>query len=132
MSGMTSRQLKALWALAHRAGLDDRDLHVLVAARTGHASVRELLQSEAGVLIEELAAKVEGRPVVAPRPGVATRAQQAMLVRLAEEMQWPPERLPVLARRMYGAQAIRELTVKQASGLIEALKAMGGRPGRAA
>jgi hypothetical protein len=33
---------------------------------------------------------------------------------------------------MYGAQTIRDLTVKQASGLIEALKAMGGRSGRAA
>jgi hypothetical protein len=129
---MTSRQLKALWALAHRAGLDDAELHALVAARTGHASVRDLLQSEAGALIEELAAKVEGKPVAVPQPGAATRAQRALLVRLTEEMQWPPERLPALARRMYGARAIRELTVKQASGLIEALKAMAGRSGRAA
>jgi hypothetical protein len=132
VSGITSRQLKALWALSHRAGLDDAALHALVLARTGHASVRELLQSEAGAVIEELAAKVEGRPVVVPRPGAATRAQQALLVRLAEQMEWPPERLPALARRMYGAQVIGELTVKQASGLIEALKAMGGRSGRAA
>jgi hypothetical protein len=132
MSGITSRQLKALWALSHRAGLDDRELHELVAARTGHASVRELLQSEAGALIEELAAKVEGKPVAAPRPGAATRAQQAMLDRLAGEMGWSLARLPALARRMYGAQTIRDLTVKQASGLIEALKAMGGRSGRAA
>jgi hypothetical protein len=128
---MTSRQRKALWALAHRAGLDDPELHALVAARTGHASVRELSQSEAGVLIEELAATVEGRPVAASLPGAATRAQQALLVRLAEEMQWPPERLPALARRMYGAQTIRDLTMRQASGLIEALKAMATRQGRA-
>ncbi|MFZ5863107.1 MAG: phage protein GemA/Gp16 family protein [Nitrospirota bacterium] len=127
MSGITSRQLKALWALSHRAGLDDAALHALVASRTGRASVRELLQREAGALIEELAAAVEGRPVVVTRPGAATRAQEAMLARLADEMRWPPERLPALARRMYGARAIGELTVKQASGLIEALKAMATR-----
>jgi hypothetical protein len=61
-----------------------------------------------------------------------TRAQQALLARLADELEWPPERLPALVRRMYGTHALRELTVKQASGLIEALKAMLGRRGRAA
>jgi hypothetical protein len=55
-----------------------------------------------------------------------------LLVRLADEMGWGPERLPALARRMYGAGAIRDLTVRQASGLIEALKAIAKRRGRAA
>jgi hypothetical protein len=83
-------------------------------------------------VIDALLAKVSGKAPVPQRPGAATRAQQALLARLAAVLEWPPERLPALARRMYGAGALRELTVKQASGLIEALKAMAKRQGRAA
>lgn len=132
MSGISPRQLKAIWALSHRVGLDEGALHALVASRTGRASLRELRRSEAAAIIDELLAKVSGRAAVPQKVGAATRAQQALLARLAEEMEWPPERLPALARRMYGAPGIRDLTVKQASGLIEALKAIAAREGRAA
>ncbi|MEW6681337.1 MAG: phage protein GemA/Gp16 family protein [Nitrospirota bacterium] len=124
MTGISPRQLKAIWALSHRVGLDEGALHVLVASRTGRASLRELRRSEAAMVIDELLAKVSGRTSAPRKPGAMTKAQQALLARLAAELDWPPERLPALARRMYGASAIRELTVKQASGLIEALKAM--------
>ena len=132
MTGISSRQLKAIWALSHRVGLDEGALHALVASRTGRASLRELRRSEAATVIDELLAKVSGRALALQKPGAATRAQQALLDRLAAELEWPPERLPALARRMYGAGTIRELTVKQGSGLIEALKAMIQRRGRAA
>jgi hypothetical protein len=124
--------LKAIWALSHRVGLDDGELHALVAARTGRVSLRELQRAEAATVIDELLAKVSGRAPAPQRVGAVTRPQQALLARLADELEWPPERLPALARRMYGASAIRELTVKQASGLIEALKSMIHRRGRAA
>ncbi len=132
MSGISSRQLKAIWALSHRVGLDDRELHALVAARTGRGSLRELRRSEAAAILDELLAKAGGRTPVPQNVGAATRPQQALLARLAAEMEWPPERLPAFARRMYGAAAIRDLTVKQASGLIEALKAIAKRRGEAA
>jgi hypothetical protein len=132
VTGISPRQLKAIWALSHRVGLDDRELHALVAARTGRVSLRELRRSEAATVIDELLAKVSGRAPAPRKPGAVTRAQQALLARLADELEWPPERLPALVRRMYGTHALRELTVKQASGLIEALKAMLGRRGRAA
>jgi hypothetical protein len=132
VTGISPRQLKAIWALSHRAGLDDGALHVLVASRTGRSSLRELRRTEAAAVIDELLAKVSGRVGAPQKAGAATRAQQALLTRLAGDLEWPSERLPALARRMYGAGALRELTVKQASGLIEALKAIAGRQGRAA
>lgn len=132
MSTISTRQMKAIWALSHRAGLDEEGLHALVAARTGRASLRELRRTEAAALIDELLAKVSGRPRAPQKVGAVTRPQQALLARLADEMGWGPERLPALARRMYGAGAIRDLTVKQASGLIEALKAIAKRQGKAA
>jgi hypothetical protein len=132
VTGISPRQLKAIWALSHRAGLDDDALHALVASRTGRASLRELRRAEAAAVIDELLAKVSGGAPAPQKRGAATRAQRALLARLAGELEWPPERLPALARRMYGAGSLPELTVKQASGLIEALKAMAKRQGRAA
>jgi hypothetical protein len=126
---ITSRQLKALWALAHRAGMDDREVHELVASRTGRASVRELTRAEAGGLIDELSAKLEGRSLRPQRPGGITRSQEARLARIANEMEWAPERVAGLARRMYGVQHVLDLTIRQASGLIQALQVIAARAG---
>lgn len=132
MTKITPRQLKALWALAHRAGMDDREVHELVAARTGRASVRELTRAEAGGLIDELSAKLEGRSLRPQRPGGITRSQEARLARFANEMGWSFERVTGLARRMYGVQHVLDLTIRQASGLIQALKVIAGRSERSA
>jgi len=132
VTGISSRQLKAIWALSHRVGLDDAELHALVAARTGRVSLRELRRTEAAAVIDELLAKGSGRTPTPQKGGFVTRAQQTLLARLAAELEWPPERLPALARRMYGTRVIGDLTVKQASGLIEALKSIIQRRGRAA
>jgi hypothetical protein len=91
-----------------------------------------LRRTEAAAVIDELLAKVSGRAPAPQKVGAVTRAQQALLARLVDELEWPSERLPALARRMYGAKVIQQLTVKQASGLIEALKSMIQRRGRAA
>jgi hypothetical protein len=124
---ITPRQLKALWALSHRAGMDDREVHELVAARTGRASVRDLSRAEAGGLIDELSAKLEGRLLRPQRPGGITRSQEARLARCAEEMGWSPERVGALARRMYGVPHVLALTMRQASGLIQALTVIAAR-----
>lgn len=96
---VTSHQMKALWALAHRAGLDEGELHALVVSRTGRASLRELRRAEAAAVIDKLLAKVGAGAPVPQRVGAVTRPQQAQLARLAAgKIVWAPERLPALAQ----------------------------------
>jgi len=131
-SGLISmRQLKAIWALAHRAGFKKEDLYALVESLSGKKSIRFLNTQEARRVIEDLLLKAEGGDLrsleAAGQEGTMTRAQMALIGILSRQIGWNSWRLLRLARRMYGVGNLVDLKVRQASGLIEALKVIRRR-----
>ena len=128
---ISKQQIKAIWALAHRAGLEEEELRELVESFTGEKSIRSLSQEEAGEIIEDLLLK-GGETDWAFREAIGakergTQAQMAFIGGLSRQMGWDQSRTLRLARRMYGVQELMNLKTRQASGLIEALKAIRRR-----
>ncbi len=128
MEKITKKQLKTIWALAHRAGLKEEELHILMKSVFGKSSVRSLTKHEAGRVVEHLLHKGEEKYTISKRmmdrKEGTTTAQVAFIERLTVQMGWSQNYLRGLARRMYGVRQLKDLNVRQASGLIEALKAI--------
>lgn len=131
---ITPRQIRAIWALANRIGWDEETLRKKMESHSGKRSIRSLSRQEARNLIEELFLKVSG-PVIQHEftrqkdisRGIATPAQLALIRELGERIEWNEWRILRLAYRMYHVSQLVELEVRQASGLIEALKAIASR-----
>ncbi|HXZ24621.1 MAG TPA: phage protein GemA/Gp16 family protein, partial [Nitrospiria bacterium] len=100
-------------------------------AVSGQTSLRRLTRGQASRLIEGLQGTVPDaesfRAGLVNREGRLSAAQQRLIDRLAGELGWRARQVTGLARRMYGRVASKSLTRSQASGLIEALKAMEQR-----
>jgi hypothetical protein len=128
---ISKKQIKAIWALAHREGLEEEELRKLVESFTGKKSIRSLSQQEAGEIIEDLLLKgvkagwAFQRAMDKEKRG--TRAQIAFIGGLSRQIGWDQSQALGLARRMYGVQELTNLKVNEASGLIEALKAIRRR-----
>ena len=138
MNRITKQQLKAIWAIAHQLGFDEKELHARVEVLTGRRSIRNLTRPQAARVIDWLLQRggVENRnPLAGPRgKETATKAQRSMIDWLLQQAGWDSWRLIRLARRMYGVRNLDDLDIREASGLIEALKAVEKRQslGRAA
>jgi hypothetical protein len=128
---ISTRQLKAIWALARRAGFEKEDLYALVESLSGKKTIRSLNRQEARRVIEDLLLKAEGGDLrsleAAGQGGTMTQAQMVLLGVLSRQTGWNSWRLLRLAQRMYGVRNLVDLKVRQASGLIEALKAIRRR-----
>ena len=124
---VTSAQLKAIFALSRKLGMDMEDLHGMAYRISGTDSLRTLSGREAGRMIEELKTRC-GQPVIRTGGGAgrATEAQQRKIFRLTCELGWndQPERLRGYIRRMCKADDVRFLTPQQASIIIDGLTAM--------
>lgn len=131
MEAITKRQIKAIWALAHRGGLNVEDLHKQIESSVGKRSLRQLSREEAARVIQGLLPKTGVEELALPaaidKMEGTTSAQRAFIGRLIWEMGWDERSLLGLAYRMYGVWRFADLTVRQASGLIEALKAINRR-----
>ena len=92
---VTSAQLKAIFALSRRLGMDMEDLHGMAYRISGTDSLRTLSGREAGRMIEELKMRC-GQPAIKVGGGAgrATEAQQRKIFRLTCELGWndQPER----------------------------------------
>jgi Bacteriophage Mu, GemA protein len=125
---ISKQQIRAIWALCHRLGLDEQSLHGLAQAITGVSSIRQLSSSQATRLIDLLLAKTGFKTRDFPRrPGFNTPHQLAYIQGLAAQLGWDEPHTLGLARRMYHVRRLRDLGIRQASGLIEALKAIQER-----
>lgn len=128
---VTVAQIKAIWALAHRAGMDAAILHGWVRSQWRKNSIRALTNREARQVIRNLMLKmaggVEDRRQEQPGPGMGTEPQLAMILSLGQQIHWGRDHVLHLAGRMYGVKKLTDLTVAEASGLIEALKAIRTR-----
>ena len=131
MNRITKQQLKAIWAIAHQLGFDEKELHACVEVLTGRRSIRHLTRSQAARVIDRLLQRGGvGNRIPSAGPGLketATKAQWSMIDRLLQQAGWDSSRLLRLARRMYGIRTLDELGIREASGLIEAFKAIEKR-----
>jgi hypothetical protein len=115
--GITGSQLRLVWALAARLRLNPDGLHDRVRSRFGVGSIREMSRDEASRLIRDLLDEA----------GAVTTAQIHLVQAISARMGWTARDVLRLARRMYSVRRLYGLSRKQASGLIEALKAMQAR-----
>lgn len=103
----------------------------MVESLSGKKSIRFLNRQEARQVIEDLLLKVEGGNLrsleAAGQRGTMTRAQMALMGRLSQQIGWNLWQISRLAQRMYGVGNFEDLRVRQASGMIEALKAIKRR-----
>lgn len=129
---VTTPQLRMMFGLARKLGLDGDGLHDLVAARVGKESLRELTRAEARETIEHLlgcgrARKRRREKLPANVIALPSRKQLELVGVLAVRLGWgdSPERLTGLCRRVTGHDFPR--TSKEVQALIEALKSMSER-----
>ncbi len=123
---ITPKQIKALWAKASQAHLSETVLRGWVCARTGKRSIRSLTKEEAFRLIGELL-DVEVGLIDRFSADRMTAAQARWIGILRGMIGWDERRLFGLAGKMYHVKKMRNLSRGEASGLIEALKAIGKR-----
>jgi len=127
---ITPRQIKALWGGAARVHVPEGVLRDWVTTRTAKRSIRALTKVEASRLIGELL-DVEAGLAEGLSTNRMTAAQVAWIRVHAEMMGWDERRVFGLSGKMYHGKGIRVLSRKEASGLIEALKAIGERTPKA-
>lgn len=130
-------QIKAIWALGRKLGMDVDDLHAIAYRISGLESISALTGRQAGRMIDELKTRAGEKPgVTGGGAGRATDAQQRMIAVLIRDLKWidQPGRLRGFLRKYAGVDDARFLTAQQASRVIDGLKAMrdGGRGERKA
>jgi len=127
----TTRQIRMIWALSRQRGINEAALREWVEAASGQASLRRLTAGQASHVIEGLQSGAGDanafRAQLAELEDRMTAAQARLIDRLARSLGWESRRMAGLARHMYGQAPRESLTRHQASGLIEALKAMSRR-----
>jgi hypothetical protein len=124
-------QLKAIWAQSHRMGLNGESLHEFVENQTRKKSLRTLTHTEAQQILLQLQQKKSGKIQTgeegSERGNHISFSQIDFIHGLAKEMDWNRFRTQRLTQRMYGLRKLERMNKKQASGLIEALKAIKKR-----
>ena len=127
----TGAQLRMIYGMAKKIGMDNDELHCMVHGLTGCESLRALDTRQGARVIDRLnaLAGVERTP-----PNRASPAQQRMILGLARDMGWmeDPARLRGFLESRAGVSDVRYLPPAAAGRIIEAMKAMkeGGRAER--
>lgn len=125
---MSTGQMRMIYALARKAGMDNDALHDLALGITGKESLSAMNAAEGARVIERLKAYLGASGDI---PNRATQKQQWLIRRIEAELGWreDPSRLRGMVEKVTGVSDVRFLTVMQARKVIEALKAMqnGGR-----
>ena len=132
-------QIKKIWAMGKRLGMDKEDLHAIAYRVSGNEHISTLTGREAGRVIDELKRYAGDQDCIQTRSageGRLTDAQQRMIAVLIRDLKWldQPGRLSGFLRKYAGVDDVRFLTAQQASRVIDGLKAMrdGGRGERKA
>jgi hypothetical protein len=130
----TQPQVRAIYGLARKRGLDNEELHALVKDATHKTSIANLNVTEADVVItklggEPLAARrtVQHRRQKAGVQQVVQQGQLELIAALASQRHWPAQALIDFCKRQCGHHPLR--TTKDANKVIEALKSMNRREG---
>ena len=120
----SSGQLRMIYGLAKRAGIDNDLLHDIAARLCRCESLAELSKSD-GIRIINYLKRQCGEPVAEPTERL-TPAQFGKITALAGQMGWSddPKRLRGFCGRMAGVADVRFLSPAQAGIIIEAMKRM--------
>lgn len=126
---LTPKQMKCIYALARKGGLDTEALHAVVEATTGATSIKALTFQQAVQVIDRLKCLVGQESTHAPdRP---SREQVAKIYAMAGALGWSsePQRLTAWLEKRYHVSHPAFLRERDALSCIEAMKAMlaGGR-----
>lgn len=130
----TKQQLKAIYALASRLGMDAEMLHDFVFALTRRASIADLRKAEATNVIKTLLQHANPNALRKSKGNITylvSIEQVEKIDALAKRMLWGHEQIDALSQRMY-SQPFRRLRVNQAQGLIEGMKSILERKGTVA
>jgi len=125
-------QVRMIYGLARKAGLDDALLHDMVLAQTGCPHIKNLTCLQGIQIIERLqkAAGETPQPKIVPSDR-GTIAQRNLIQTLACELGWDTEgqRLRAFLEKRFGVSDMGFLTAAKTAAVIEAMKAMkqGGR-----
>lgn len=153
MNPISGGQIRMIYGLARRCGMDGDELHGMIAAQTGRESIRELTiyqgvqlidrlkgmagerttREAAGRLAPEIAKGDEARSHDAAYavpwpsediPGRASAGQRRMIRSVIREMGWTDERLRAFLDKRYHVSDVAFLPSAKCGAVIEALKAM--------
>ena len=126
---VTKSQLKYIFLCAKKLGLDNQLLHDVVYATTSKKSISKLTSGEAGNVIDVLARQAFPN---APKKRASnivyliSAEQRDKILELLLPMGWNEQKADALSTKMY-KKPMRHLTMRQAQGLIEALKSILSR-----
>lgn len=131
----TTQQVRAIYGEARRRGLDDDQLHDLVASVTMRTrSIKELTHAEAQKVIQRLKGNsfvplrtLQYRRQKAGIPVLVRPDQLTLIAELASQRDWSIETLAAFCKRQCKREVPR--TTSDANKVIEALKAMNKREG---
>lgn len=126
---ITHKQTRYIFLCAKKLGLDMKLLHDVVFATTHRQSISDLTVREAGDVIDVLAREAFPNAPKQQRKNViylVSSEQIDMALFLTTRMGWDEQRMDKLALKMY-RRPLRQLTARQAGGLIEALKSILSR-----
>lgn len=131
----STQQIRMLWGVARKMGMDDEDLHARCLAVTGKESIRALGTKECARLIDSMTGKDTSREYRRDdRPlNRASQGQINVILGLARKLGWleggSKARLHAFLRKRYSVERLDWLTPDTAVKVTEALKAMvkGGR-----
>lgn len=142
-AGRRQPSIKTLWAIAKspELALSEDDLHAVVYRETGKESMRKLTQGEIQSLARMLQAMKDSVRPSTQKPGKRTDEggnpqtvlQRRKIYMLAGVLGWngTPARLDGFIWRMFRVSRLEWLSTAQCHKLIEALKKMAEREGKA-
>lgn len=125
-------QVRMIYGLARKAGLDSDLLHDMVRADTGSDHIKSLTSYQGIKIIERLQKATGETPKARMVPDDRGTLPQRMLIyTLTKELGWGEDgqRLRAFLEKRFGVSDVQFLTAGKTAAVIEALKSMraGGR-----
>lgn len=123
MQNDRNKVISAIWALGNKLGMDSEDIHVVVERETGKSSMRKCTDKQ---LVKVLDAMKLIGGIEQQRRGGITDKQLRYISILEHELGWydNPDRLRGFIKKMCNVEHVKWLTLKQASNVIEGMKAL--------
>lgn len=123
MQADRNKVISAIWAMGNKLGMDSEDIHAVVERETGKNSMRKCTDKQLAKVLDAM--KLIGGMEQQRRGGI-TDKQLHYIAILEHELGWydNPERLRGFVKKMCNVEHVKWLTIKQASNVIEGMKAL--------
>ncbi len=124
MSAISTDQMRMMYGLARKAGIDNDNLHAMVYQECEKDSIKQLTSYEGKRVIDRLL-KLTGQEPATPAARSTTRQQRYLFV-LAKQLGWGDDkkRLRGFLKARFGVEDVAWLTDAKCQAAIEAMKAM--------